>query len=436
MTRSSTKTQFTEPFLWVLTLFVLCFTTGRGYAQNAADPEAKPPLAKNPYVKYSDPWRWDIRSQIFLRTGVTYFNTSEPTRNTEQEQASTVRWPFGDLEVIFPVAREGGFYWSPNLKVTAEMRVGDLKIDTKPKRLYTKGTKAEYTSWSTENTEVVVRQIHLTHISHVVVADIEFDQVLARDLAWPDKWNDEANGFLSPVVDSVGFDIAPDAEDTIKALLDFWTDNHDPKEMNEIDLVKYLTGKVIEHVQIRTPPIERSTRSGNRIGSAAFVGTGAMSGFVVRSGDIVARNPIGSKHDLATLLCSVLRSAGVPARTLICFNMRETDIIEQMVSMVEFAMYDPERDQTFWIPIDVDRFRLNGRRSAQYLQPWYFLGRNDELNDFVPISYYFHPPASYIAFDLPALYGVRSSSDLPEYVIQSVLIDPQVSTSSGRSNTP
>jgi len=135
----------------------------------------------------------------------------------------------------------------------------------------------------------------------------------------------------------------------------------------------------------------------------------------------------GSKHDLATLLTAVLRSAGVPARTVLCINQREDNIIEKMVSLVEFAMYDPERDLTFWVPIDVDRLRLNGKRSSQYMQWWNYFGTNDELNDYVPVAYYFHPPASYRAFDLPALYGLRSSNPLPEYVVQSLLIDPIVS---------
>ena len=34
--------------------------------------------------------------------------------------------------------------------------------------------------------------------------------------------------------------------------------------------------------------------------------------------------------------------------------------------MVEFAMYDPGLELTFWVPIDVDKLRLNGKRSSQF----------------------------------------------------------------------
>ena len=104
--------------------------------------------------------------------------------------------------------------------------------------------------------------------------------------------------------------------------------------------------------------------------------------------------------------------------------------------MVEFAMYDPKLDLTFWVPIDIDKLRLNGRRSSQFKQTWLYFGTHDELHDYIPIAYYFHPPASYRAFDLPAFYGVKSSGELPEYVIQSLLIDPMVSPVSSSSMNP
>jgi len=393
-------------------------------AQSSSHPDAKSPLPENPYLKHQDPWRWDIRSQVFFRAGVYYFNQTQPF-DSRNEQINSVWWPMLDLEVIYPVVREGSFYWSPNTEVEATIRAGDFQRETTQERVFTEQTKAEYTLWRSDVREAV-HQIQIIHTSHVVVADTVFDHVKAQNLAWPDKWNEEATAFLSPVVDSVGYELAIDAEDTVKTLLDFWVDDGDPHELSELNLVKYLTGKVIEHVQIRKPPAEYSTRSGNRIAGTRFLGGASLSGFVVRSADEVALNGNGTKHDLATLLTSILRSAGVPARTLLCIKTTEDDQLEKATAMVEFAMYDPELDLTFWVPIDVDRLRLNGKRASQYKQWWNYFGTHDELSDYVPVAYYFHPPASYQAFDLPALYGIRSSSPLPEYVIQTIIIDPMV----------
>ncbi len=401
-------------------------------AQVASHPEATSPVPENPYLKHTDPWRWDVRTQIFLRAGFRYYSNSRATKNSSTEQTESIWWAMKDLEVIFPAVRQGGFYWSPNTDVEASLRAGDFKREQTQQRMFTKDSKAEYTLWRSD-VEENVHQIHLIHISHIVTADTIFDHKKAQHLPWPKSWDKVATGFLSPVVDSVGAEVDADAADTIKTLLDFWVEKKDPKGIPQLDLVKFLTGKVIEHVQVRGPGAEFSKQSINRnslqsqTSSTPFITGTAWGGFVVRPANVVARDGKGTKHDLATLLTAVLRSAGVPARTVLCVNRTDQDILERMVSMVEFAMYDPDRDITFWVPIDIDRLRLNGKRASQYKQWWNYFGTHDQLNDYVPIAYYFHPPASYRAYDLPALYGMRSSSRLPEYVIQSLLIDPQMS---------
>jgi transglutaminase-like putative cysteine protease len=407
-------------------------------AQVPTHPDAQSPLPENPYLKHQDAWRWDIVSQVLIRAGVEIYYEPGLPMNGQSENARSIRWPMKDIEVIFPVARSGGHYWSPNDKVSVSIRAGDFKREPEQVRLYTKQTGLEYTMWRSD-IELDVHQIHMTHTSHIVVSDTVFDEKLARQLPWPDTWNEQAEVFLAPVVDSVGDELPPDTEATIKKLLDFWTEDQDPKDISQLDFVKFITGKVIEHVLVRTPPVEFSTRGGNRLSPVAFSAGTVLSGFIVRDAELVAREPEGSKHDLATLLTSILRSAGIPARTLICLDMNQggqRDLLEQYVSLVEFAMYDPERDLTFWVPIDVDRLRLNGRRSNLYLQPWNYFGTHDELNDYVPLAYYFHAPASYLAYDLPGLYGIRSSSPLPEYAIQSISIDPQVSTVSAKDLYP
>lgn len=405
----------------------LGLTISHANSQVASHPDAKSPLPANPYLKHADAWRWDIHSQIFVRSAVETRRGRIQNAEEEAKYERSSRWALEDLEVVFPVVREGGFYWSPNKEVDVSIRVDDRVLDPERKQMYTKGTHAEYTLWRSDIKDWV-SAIQMIHDSHIVVADTVFDEKKARQLPWPDSWSPEVAGYLSPVVDSVGKDVNKDAAETVKTLLDFWVDNGDPKQLPEVDLVKFLSGKVIEHVQVRKPPAEHTTRNtGRNIGTNfAFIGGLSMGGFIVRPADEIARDSYGSKHDLAVLLTSVLRSAGVPARTVICIDMGEDPTLEQFVSMVEFAMYDPDRKLTFWVPIDIDRLRLNGKRANQYKQPWLYFGTHDELNEYVPLAYYFHPPASYRAYDLPALFGLRSKSELPEYAVQGLLVDPMV----------
>ncbi|MGV6813499.1 MAG: transglutaminase-like domain-containing protein [Phycisphaerales bacterium] len=415
----------------------LGLTISPTYSQVASHPEAKSPLPDNPYMKHADAWRWDVHSQIFVRSAVETRRRRIQNPEEEARYERSTRWALEDLEVIYPVAREGGFYWSPNREVDVSLRVGDRVLEPDRKQMFTKGTHAEYTLWRSDIKDWV-SAIHLIHDSHIVVADTIFDEKKARQLPWPDSWAPEASRWLSPVVDPVGKEVDADAADTVNTLLDFWVDNGDPKQLPEVDLVKFLSGKVIEHVQVRKPPAETTTRNtGRNTGvNFAFIGGLSTAGFIVRSADEIARDPKGSKHDLAALLTSVLRSAGVPARTVICVDTGEEPNLEQIVSLVEFAMYDPDRKLTFWVPIDIDRLRLNGKRANQYKQPWLYFGTHDELNEYVPVAYYFHPPASYRAYDLPALFGLRSKSELPEYAVQGLLIDPQVTPITAQQMNP
>ena len=422
--------------------------------QNALHPDAKPPIKENPYISYRDPWRWTLRSQLFLTSGqVTADDPLTPNYDINEEVITTF-WRPSSLELVYPIAREGGFFWSPNRDVEVRIRIDDYELFSNLKRYqrdsrnpptevkdspieqkYVPGTNAEYTFWHSKDIEGQYRQLHMEHISYVVSADTVFNQKLARQLPWPEEWAAPAQAFLEPVVDSVGLPIPEDADEIIAELVEFWVgEGIDPKSGSQLDVVKFLTGKVIEYFVYKGPATEFPLRT-TAGGRPEFVVTSnTWGGQVVRPAHEVALDPGGTRHDLAVLLTSVLRSVGVPARTVICINEYEPDQLLNTVSMVEFAMYDEERDQTFWVPIDVDRVRLSGARASQYEREWLYFGSHDELSHMVPISYYFHPPARYQSYDLPLLFGVRSVDDnhpLPNYLIQSLLVEPIMTPVSG-----
>lgn len=420
-------------------------------AQNSAHPDAKPALPENPYIRFTDPWRWDIRSQLFLSPANIVGDDPHTARRGVNERVYTVLWQPRQIELVFPVVREGGFYWSPNREVEVDIRLDDVNLrnldyndlpdapvvvrDAPIEQKFVRGTFSEYTTWTSGDIVGEYRQLHLEHISHIVTADTIFNDDLARKLPWPDEWAPEFAAYLTPVVETVGEPVPDDAEETIDKLVKFWIgEDTDPKSGPQLDVVKFLTGKVVEYFTERGQATEftQRTTSGGR---ASFVVTSnTWGGFLVRPAHVVAKQPQGSRLDQATLLTAVLRSVGVPARTVICINELEDDPLLNTVGLVEFAMHDPQRDLTFWVPIDVNRVRLTGGRSSQYQRKWMYFGTHDELSHMVPIANFFHPPADYRAFDLPLLYGIRSMSDagsLPDYMIQSLLVDPMVTPTSG-----
>jgi hypothetical protein len=423
-------------------------------AQNAAHPDAKPELPDNPYLSYRDPWRWDIKSQLFLKSAVVFKdNLATPGRSINEEVITTL-WRPGQFELVFPVVREGGFYWSPNQDIEASIRLDDVEfatssdgrgsggsfnlpdqaIDSDNLRIvpkFVQGNDAEYSSWESWDIRGEYRQLHLQHISHIVCADTVFNDNLARQLPWPEAWEPRFAAYLSPVVDTVGEPIPESAENTIGRLVESWIgEGNEPRDGVQLDVVKFLTGKVIEHFTIRGQATEfprQATGGGSR--PSTVVSSNTWGGFIVRPANIIATDPQGSRFDLANLLTSVLRSAGVPARTVICINELESDPLLNTVALVEFAMHDPERDLTFWVPIDINRVRVSGGRSTQFQRKWSYFGTHDGLSHMIPISYYFHPPARYTSYDLPLLYGIRATgtnSTLPGYLVQSLLVDPIV----------
>ncbi len=439
-------------------LMTVAVFSGKTTAQNSAHPDAQPALAENPYISFREPYRWDVRAQLFLNSANVLSDDPRTPGRKNFELVVTTLWQPRQIELVYPVVREGGFYWSPNRDVDVSIRVDDVEVldlydrdgrlglggpdapvvekNAPYNQKFVQGTYAEYTHWESGDIRGSYRQLHLIHTSHIVSADTVFNDDLARQLPWPEVWDPQIATYLAPVVETVGAPVNEDAQQTITTLLDFWIGTEtDIKSGPQLDVVKFLTGKVIEYFTIRGQATEftQRTTAGGR--PSFVVSANTWGGFIVRPADVIAKEPQGSRHDLAVLLTAVLRCAGVPARTVICIDDRIEDPLLNTVSMVEFAMHDPERDLNFWVPIDVNRVRVTGGRSSQFKRKWLYFGTHDELNHMIPIAYFFHPPARYRAYDLPLLYGIRSMSDqntLPDYMIQSLLVDPIVTPSTGR----
>ncbi len=412
----------------------LGFLASIASAQTSAHPDSRSPLKPNPYLKHNEPWRWDIKTQVFLRSGVVSY------RNGRYRADFNGSWDIGEFEFIYPLAKNGGHYWTHNDEVSTLLRVDDRVYEPNSQILYTPESKAPYVWWRAKvalDQDGRTEQIHAVQISHVVSADTVFDEQLAKEIPWPDQWPPEAERFLTPLIDPVGDPIDLLGQDRLTMLVNRWLEGNDPKSIDSITLAKYLTGKVIEFVRNTrsgvtfSPTLYSNFNSNQELvidgevigGFSTFPGS-SWSGFIVRSSDQIALKPAGSEFDQSIFLTSVLRTAGLPARTLICYDTREYSVYQDRICvLVEFALYDEARDQVLWIPIDTQRLRDNGRRSSMFEQPWAYFGDHDELHFLAPLSYYFLPPVNYNAYGIPALFGFRTPTDLGNRVAQIISID-------------
>lgn len=111
------------------------------------------------------------------------------------------------------------------------------------------------------------------------------------------------------------------------------------------------------------------------------------------------RRKLGTPHDLVCACVAVLRAANIPARPVIgVFENRRKD--ETFVTWAEF--YLPE---TGWIPFDPMELRGKGLRLLDARKPWPEFGTMKDLNERIPLSYHFIPPASVQSPGFPAVWG-------------------------------
>jgi len=421
---------------------------GAAAAQVSSHPEAQSPLEPNPYLSHHEPWRWDLTLQVFLRGGT--LSTIDP----EGVDEYTLYFELDAFEFILPVMRDGGFFWAPKQEIETWARIestdrrnrmsvtrlNETQATLSPQLLMAPSSGAVYGRISERTDLGAIQSMHFKQVNRVVSADTRFDERLAREIPWPDAWPPEAELALTPVVERVRNPIVLEGQDRLCELVDRWTKGQDPRSIDQVTLVKFLTGKVLDHVRVGRGKSETRPNLSTRTNLALSedegvlqIPRGVWSGLNVRSADLIALEPrLGSVLDLSTMLTGVLRAAGVPARLVICYDTSdEIDQLDRIVSLVEFALHDPDLDQLMWIPIDTERLRDSGRGVSSYQQPWLYFGTHDELHELVPVARHFHPPVNYRAFGFPAFFGFRSSPELGSFATQHLMMDAGAAPVSG-----
>lgn len=389
-------------------------------ASGRADPNAP---ESNRYLKVDDPKTWEIRSSYIVY----------PARVRGRQMSATTRFP--TLEVVAPFVERSAGSWLPEVPSnTISIGINAVPGDPfEPKVLRAPGTGAPYASFRL-NQVIEVDYLWYEVRSEITCAETEFDESAAKDLPWPAEWPAEAKVWLAhdPV-----FDVPDDRDgDEVQALLDRWVQGGDPKALPPVQLAKFLTGSVLEHVRIVRRPTERPDSPPLRVTSsgASLGGTsttliystddkgleGSMGSFNVLNASQIAADPKGSENDLTNLLTAVLRRAGIPARTVIGIDNNESGD-KRLKSWVEFAIVAPDVKGVIWIPVDVWELKGGGRRAQDYDRPWKHFGTCEMLRYTAPISFHFHPPANYRAWQGAGLFGVKHDQDLPEYARQSAM---------------
>lgn len=357
---------------------------------------------------------WTLRVHVNIRPG-----TSED-RQTRMPQRQALK--IESAAIVFPEVRETAnhFTWPG---ATGELKIQNQVVDDKATAMsgnYHSGVRLN--RWDLTNWDGWVRGESITLSLEIPVTcfNTRFDEATAMQLPWPEAWPAEAQStfgaqmFINHGPDGP-YDMAP-----VKDLVMQWTRGQDPKNVKPVELAKFFAGEVWRHVQ----------PSGNGL---TFSRQGEMEGVDLQGAPETAKRGQGTEFDMVCLLAAVYREAGLPARTVIGFDVgakgRNTNPVlgstgsAALRAWVEFAVVD--RDGTlFWVPVDIVRMRKSSSRPPNNLHStWRWFGTHNELDGVIPFAFHFHPPTTVVSHGSPAFWGWMVNPQPPTNVQQAVRFD-------------
>lgn len=427
----------------MLRLLVLLAALFLPAALAAAQPEAP---ANNKYMQYRREKAWVVTSRYFV------YPDGRPRAGQPTTGMIFQGGPFENLEIAVPVVFETANarsdagntqfpYWE--LRFTSE--IGAL---ASAQRTRVPGTQAWYMLIRT-NRAITTNQFQITGEHLMYCYETQFNQSAAWDLPWPDAWPAEAAAWLAR---DPSYDLpAADGSDPVQALIDRWTGGNDPKQIPPVQLAKFMTGNVLDHVRSNGTNSEQpfgrprnilrdgrgsQVRLTGRAGEISLNLNGLMGGFRIQNAADIAINRVGSQHDLSIMLVAVLRRVGIPARIVIGADKNESSLHNSVKSWVEFAMVAPDVAGVIWVPVDVRELKGSGRSARNWQQDWKNFGTSDLLRDVVPIAHHFHPPANFHSYNFPALYGIRFDAPLQQAGAHGALFEVNSLPSGGAQQRP
>lgn len=332
------------------------------------------------------------------------------------------------MTVVFPaLAETAGHVGAPALPpgqsasrdrpyITGELRLNDVVVNDTPQFLsdYPCGTRlARWTHRQWEGREMTLRVVF-----PVTCFQTRFDEALALEARWPETWPGEAGSCFQPQywVDTDpalgAYDMTP-----VREFLARLTAGKDPRSVPPVTLAKYLAGEVMRAVQPTG-------------GGLNFARTGELEGMSLQGAPETLRRGRGSEFDVVCVLAAVYRQAGLPARTVIGYDVGESRTegreflgrrgSASLRAWVEVALIDPRDSSLVWVPVDINRLRRASSRPPPLEQRWPYFGEHDELDRVIPFAFQFHPPTTVVAHGSPAFWGWLVTPRPPDAVIQSV----------------
>lgn len=396
--------------------------------QPSAVPKQTQPSFLDTVITQGRSRNWTLKVQVHL---AAYQTDPGKLGRPGHKELQVIPLTFDTAAVVFPVPYGSAGHITDTDSVTGTLLFDDKPVDTEIDFAdnYASGTRLA--RWEMLNREG--RELDLKLVIPMTTWETVFDEELAGRATWPAAgvWPGEAASTLISTqgsrVDPVDF-MSP----TIAAKLAEWTGGNDPKKLKPVALAKFLAAKVMEATQ----------PSGLGLVNAR---NGEVEGFDLQTASATLSKGRGSEHDIACLMCAVYRAAGLPARTVIGYDIKESKGEDsgylkdkgsaKIRSWVEFYLFDESANKGIWVPVDIVRARKSSSRAPALDRPWKFFGTNDELDDVMPIAFQYHPPTTVVAHGSVAFWGWLTTPRLQQGASQWIQFQSMSTPNRGKPKT-
>jgi len=335
----------------------------------APPPAGRPPIG--PLERY-DPEKYEVRFAVTL-------SAMQPLQAREEGIVPGTRrnYDLVDAPIVFPIVFMGAYSRVFNDSVEAKLWLSNH--DTPPNLEIKSGFQHNSHLATMTVKKYYGQAIRFQFTTTMQSWSSKLDDQWAAKIAWPKEWPDE-------VKDSLGEQTYIESNDPIfKDLVQQVTKGR-LRMAPPILAVKELVRQVINTVQV----------SGNGQDRGEF---NVLRGMVVDGAKFAMTERVCSPHDLVCACVAVLRAAEIPARPVVGFE-EDGNGKSRYLSWVEF--YLPEAG---WVPFDPNEMRGKGIRTMAIDKPWPEFGTMKDLNERIPVSYHYIPPATVESPMRPGIWG-------------------------------
>lgn len=329
-------------------------------------PSGRPPIG--PLERY-EPRLYDVKFEVSVM--------ATPQLNVLQERPFELQ----DAPIVLPLVMMGTYSWIQRESFNARLYLSAHE----DRSFYQRSRLEENLPFHQQMVVMPILQyrgkdVRWNFSFRTQVWNSRINDAAAQRLTWPQEWPEEVQDALKPQKFIESDD--PMFKRTVERITE-----------NRLRMVPpYLAAKELIRTCINEFRVNSDGLHYGRVNQ--------LQGMEMVGAKVAWERVWGSSHDLVCICVAVLRAAGIPARPVVGIMEDEDNGREIFVSWGEFYMPDAG-----WIPFDPDEMRGKGIRHKNIYDAWPEFGSLDELNERIPISHHFVPPAGVVTPMYPAIWG-------------------------------